>query len=361
MKKFILGVHEKVLRFTENSKNRVVYNNHERLRTLKCKIDTCNQKEWEELKKLFNPYELIYTSSKHGNNICKINPVSRSYFKLHEMINIYELLQDNIYCSCLAEGPGGFINCLNNQKYNIQKVYGITLISEDKSIPYWNQGILNNKMNRIIFGKDNTGNLYDYKNVEQFITTVGDNKCHLVTADGGFDYSNDYNLQENNSYHLIYCEIYVSLNVQAINGNFIIKIFDLFNYKTIQLVYLLYNCYNTVEIYKPLTSRLSNSEKYIVCLGYNGCSKNSLNILKKYYERSRELSIDVPDSFLYEINKYNDLYVTSQINKIEEILNKIGKKDDINYEKIVNQQKKNAIEWCKKHNLPINYNCSYLK
>ena len=163
------------------------------------------------------------------------------------------------------------------------------------------------------------------------------------------------------SYHLIYCEIYVSLNVQAINGNFIIKIFDLFNYKTIQLVYLLYNCYNTVEIYKPLTSRLSNSEKYIVCLGYNGCSKNSLNILKKYYERSRELSIDVPDSFLYEINKYNDLYVTSQINKIEEILNKIGKKDDINYEKIVNQQKKNAIEWCKKHNLPINYNCSYLK
>ena len=86
MKKYRLGEHKKTLRFTENSKNRVVYNNYERLRTLKCKIDTCNQKEWEELKKLLNPYELIYTSSKHGNNICKINPVSRSYFKLHEMI-----------------------------------------------------------------------------------------------------------------------------------------------------------------------------------------------------------------------------------------------------------------------------------
>ena len=91
------------------------------------------------------------------------------------------------------------------------------------------------------------------------------------------------------------------------------------------------------------------------------CSKNSLNTLKKYYEKSEELFIDVPDSFLHEINGYNNLYVSSQINKIEDILNKIGKKMDIDYERIINQQKQKAIQWCKLHNLPINYNCSYLK
>ena len=38
---------------------------------------------------------------------------------------------------------------------------------------------------------------------------------------------------------------------------------DLFNYQTIQLLYLLYCHYSMIEIFKPLTSRTSNSEKYI--------------------------------------------------------------------------------------------------
>ena len=326
MKKYRLDTHERILKYSKNEMNPTIYDGTKKLLTLKCKIDTCPSKQWEEFKKLLNPYELIYTSSKKRNNICKINPVSRSYFKLHEMINVYSLLEDEINCACLAEGPGGFINCLNNPKYNIQRVYGITLISDDKSIPYWNQGILNNKMNIIINGKNNNGDLYDYENIVEFIKTVGENKCHLVTADGGFDYSKNYNLQENDSYRLIFCEIYLSLNIQKTNGNFIIKIFDLFNYKTQQLIYFLYNHYQHIEIYKPLTSRLSNSEKYIICLGYKGCPKNDLDIFKKNFENYDKLWIDVPKSFLDNLNNYNELYVSSQIQKIEEILDMINKK-----------------------------------
>ena len=55
-------------------------------------------------------------------------------------------------------------------------------------------------------GYDNTGNLYKVENIQYLIDTIK-NKCDLVTGDGGFDYSKDFNKQEQFSYHLIFCEI----------------------------------------------------------------------------------------------------------------------------------------------------------
>ena len=60
-----------------------------------------------------------------------------------------------------------------------------------------------------------------------FIKQIDHNYCNLVTADGGFDYSKDYNSQELLSYKLLYSEIYIAINIQKLNGNFVIKFFDL--------------------------------------------------------------------------------------------------------------------------------------
>ena len=158
MKLYRIGIHDKQLNFSEKVENETIYQKKQDLMDIKCKIDTCDSKKWEEVKKKYNLYEYIYTSSKQNNNICDILPVSRSFFKLHEMIKNNHLLTNNIYCACLAEGPGGFIHCLNNysKRYNIfiKKIYGITLISKEKSIPYWNQMILNHKTNCILNGVD---------------------------------------------------------------------------------------------------------------------------------------------------------------------------------------------------------------
>ena len=48
-----------------------------------------NLKEWNNLKKYVNPYELIY-SPNTKTNISKYQPVSRSFFKLWEMINKFK-------------------------------------------------------------------------------------------------------------------------------------------------------------------------------------------------------------------------------------------------------------------------------
>ena len=53
--------------------------------------------------------------------------------------------------------------------------------------------------------------------------------------------------------------------MQKFNGTFILKIFDMFSKSTQDYIYLLSLFYNKVYIFKPQTSRLANSEKYIVC------------------------------------------------------------------------------------------------
>ena len=76
----------------------------------KSEIDSVQHK-WDSAKKISNDYEYIYTSSNYKKNISSFIPVSRSFFKLREIIYDYKLtLSDK--CSCIAEAPGGFMQSL---------------------------------------------------------------------------------------------------------------------------------------------------------------------------------------------------------------------------------------------------------
>ena len=364
MKIYRLGIHNKEIIFNESTdnsnKNNTTIYEKDKLTNKKTEIDKYKSSDWELAKKSNNDYEYIYTSSKFEKNVCIIQPVSRSYFKLHEiLIDIPNLIENNMFCACIAEGPGGFIHCLNDFKSkDIQKIFGITLISEDKTIPYWNSHIINHKLTHIIKGRDGSGDIYKKEIVDDLISEVGDNYCHLVTADGGFDYTNNYNTQENISYKLFYCEIYSTLNIQKVGGNFVIKLFDLFNYRTLQLIYLLYNHYSYLEFYKPSNSRKSNSEKYLICINYHGCSDDILKKLSDYYNNPEDLYIDIPESFISDINKYNDIFVDNQIKSITDNIDSIKKKT-INKLPTINQIKV-AKRWCELYKLPINQKCIYL-
>ena len=69
------------------------------------------QHKWDSAKKISNEYEYIYTSSNHKKNISSILPVSRSFFKLREIIYDFKL-EIGDKCSCIAEAPGGFMQSL---------------------------------------------------------------------------------------------------------------------------------------------------------------------------------------------------------------------------------------------------------
>jgi 23S rRNA U2552 (ribose-2'-O)-methylase RlmE/FtsJ len=317
------------------------------------------QHKWDSAKKISNEYEYIYTSSNHKKNISSILPVSRSFFKLREIIYDFKI-EIGDKCSCIAEAPGGFMQSLllysNELTNTIDTIYGITLVSNDKDVPYWNPILLNNDTITICNGQDGTGDLYKLLNVLDFIKTCGKQSCHIVTADGGFDYTSDFE-QELSSYRLFYSEIMISLHIQSVGGTFICKMFDLFYYSTLQLVYILYLSYEKISFIKPSTSRQSNSEKYIVCQGFKGYNKELSNLMCSHF--GDNLPIQLPATFINMIHSYHNKFISQQIKRIEYTLQLIKQRRIL--DKPSRQQIQLAMDWCKKYKIKINKGCIYLR
>ena len=357
---------------------------YDTLVTYKNKIDELNNhKMWDKSKKLSNEYELIHLPNKkmRGQSIAKYEPLSRSYFKLWEMIVDFKLLlEDGDYVMCgLAEGPGGFIEAYANyrkKKFSKQdKIFGMTLKSVNKDIPGWKKSkmFLNENPNiTITYGEDNTGNIYNLDNIKSLRKLVDNNNVDFITADGGFDFSIDFNKQEQLAYRMIFCEIVTALSIQKLGGTFICKIFDIYTNLTIQFIYLLGYFYDEVFITKPFTSRPANSEKYIVCKGFKGITEEYLEelfiIVKKWcitenIDHKIHNIFDINDEKIKEeVLKYNFSNSQLQIDNIVKTLEIIKNKNNLEmYDKIIKLQASNALEWCKKYDLEINCNSSFLQ
>ena len=116
------------------------------LKIMKKQIASYNQ--WDNFKKFSNPYEYIHTHFPGlGSGISKIKPLSRSFFKMIEMYNIFNFADnyngkiDSFHC---AEGPGGFIEALCYLRKNpLDRYYGMTLIDDnDANVPGWKKSEL---------------------------------------------------------------------------------------------------------------------------------------------------------------------------------------------------------------------------
>jgi 23S rRNA U2552 (ribose-2'-O)-methylase RlmE/FtsJ len=225
-----------------------------------------------------------------------MKPLSRSFYKMIEIIKHCKLLP-SVYghggnysrsraseaplawCSNpiqtfhLAEGPGGFIEALCYLRANGSDTYhGMTLV-DDRShgCPGWKKSrsfLERNPAVRIEFGADGTGNLLSLANYDACCDKY-QNSIDFITADGGFDFSADFNNQEILAMNLIAAEVFYTISMQRLGGTFVLKIFDMFTRVTIDLLHLLCMAYDDVIIFKPNTSRIANSEKYVVCKRFN--------------------------------------------------------------------------------------------
>lgn len=345
----------------------------------KNKIDAIyekNSKLWDDLKKFSNEYEFVYTSS-YGSfkNISNIYPISRSYFKLWEILHDFDLINiknDEFFISChLAEGPGGFIECL--YKYIIKyitdnfrniKIYGSTLLSDNSSIPKWKlKKNIQEHFNLILnYSLDESGDLYDINEVNKLITKIGKHNCNLITADGGFDFSNNYNHQEKDFMNLFISEAYIMLNLLKNNGNGIIKIYDIYSKNSIKIMYIISLFFEKIYIIKPLTSRPANSEKYILCYRYKNFSESKIyfNIFETIIQ-DKDLNhlnndkVAVEYNFIEKILEYNRWYTERQIsyiNKTIKYIDDYNNNTDKNYLiKLYNYNKKKCVNWCRKYNI----------
>jgi hypothetical protein len=333
--------------------------------------------KWDDYKKITNPYEYIFLSwnRRTSRSVATRQPLSRSFFKMIELWKCIDITgsikslverDGGLITTHSAEGPGGFIEACTviaeQQGWVYKDATAITLRSEAKNVPGWR------KANRFLEtwpqieihdGADGTGNILVPANREAYIRKVLEKTptgAHVYTADGGFDFSSDFNAQEDTVMPLLFAEVYLGLKVLAKGGILVIKCFDTTEQSTLDLIWVMSRAFCTWGVVKPCTSRAGNAERYLVGKGFLGGADDSTALLEKYMaQNDYERPIIAPPAcgkFRDMIQKLYEIQCAIEhieIEVIRDTLNLIKKAEHGLIKRLVRDNVIRSIQWCETH------------
>ena len=261
------------------------------------------------IRKFINDYELLRPDGDYKDQIQKFvkipdtdRNVSRAYYKLYEMLKMREDALDgrHIFSAaganilCMGEAPGGFINALLDLYGDRgNTITGVSITEDSRRPKVWGRledlilrkfpkeyahvkinprddqevpdGVKLFLIGDSIPGNHQPGDILSLENQGILAARYAGNKADFITADGGAPHDID---TESEIHHgrLIFAEILLALKCQKVGGNFILKLFDITTGLTVNMISILSHFYERVHLYKPKTSRLGSSEKYIICM-----------------------------------------------------------------------------------------------
>jgi len=327
---------------------------------------------WELVKKMVNPYEMVYThEDPHFHpSIAVIKPLSRSYFKLIEILSVLEFYENlpkqipKIRTAHIAEGPGGFIQAIvdltERNKKTLQLATAMTLKPTDQRVPGWRRAssfLQHHREVRLHYGADGTGDVYKVGNQDSFVRAIAPS-VNLFTADGGFDFSINYDIQEQRVYHLLVCSATIGLRCLSTDGSFVLKLFDIFSESTIILIGLISRCFKEWTLYKPALSRPCNSERYFLGRGFTRLIPSVLTALNTIQTNSLvELyptnSADVltKDEIDY-IQQHVTMTTTDQLRAIS-VAEQYATHPEAWYSTQLQHDFQTSLFWCQRFHIPF--------
>ena len=327
--------------------------------------------EWELRKKITNPYEAIFSGTNDTSfpSLAKVNPLSRSYFKMIEMLQIIEFWDtvpktSQFRSAHVCEGPGGFLQCiveaLKEKKIPIQALYAMTLRPTKNHIPGWRRSIQflrKYPQIQLEYGADDTGNILLLENQATFCKRAAESQ--IFTADGGFDFSVDYENQEQMVFPLLLASFTMGLGCLAKGGTMIIKIFDMYSQATQDLCIGTARLFTKFTIYKPATSRPCNSERYFIATGFIGIKdpQSSQWIQHIRYAQSKHKQSPLtrlveepwPENIIDALKEQIHWQEQQQIKSIEETL----KFTMTDLEEKVSKNIEMSKKWCEVFGVPV--------
>ncbi|KRX21674.1 MAGUK p55 subfamily member 5 [Trichinella nelsoni] len=163
-------------------------------------------------------------------------------------------------------------------------------------------------------GIDGDGDITKGNNLESFSNFVLKNTdqkgVHLFMADGGFSVVGEEILQEVLSKRIYLCQSLCGLLVLRKGGTFLCKFFDTFTPFTVDLICLLWHCFDKLTLHKPHSSRPGNSEKYVIGIGFRGNCKQisdyliKANLMFDTFKADEDIRQLLPSNFVQEANEF---------------------------------------------------------
>jgi len=228
--------------------------------------------------------EFSHWLKKYTRNIETKVPInsSNAFYKMWEILtwlDNLDVLSNNINHFDNASFPGDFIRTL--QVYTDDK--------PDKLTYDWvaNSLLPNKKLYKTILGDrynlymdypdkwlmtpEHNGNVIGECNLNEVKSKLDEMKFHpnIYTSDVGFEFIDRFN-EELEHFDANYGQIMQGLHTLIIGGIFVIKMFNMFELKTRQLISQVACAFEQSWILKPQTSKPDNSEMYLCGIGYKG-------------------------------------------------------------------------------------------
>ena len=301
-------------------------------------------KLYEEMVKLMNPYEFIYSKIPNTKTaVSKLSYTSSIFYDLLEIIytlNIFEWLDEkSIKTLHFTPNFSATIECIEILRENN--------LDNHKSISNANM----NFTHEIEKDKEKDNNIIDFI----FYETVNDSN------------HNNYILE-------LLTILKIIIKSQKKNGTTIIKLSLLFHKPAIDVIYILTSLFEKVYVIKPNTSNITSYEKFIVCKGFILNEKVSLyysnyynqinDFLNEHFSSSSSsentfikyiIQKDLPCYFTNRIDDINIINGQQQLETTNQVINILKNKNrDIKLENIKKINIQKCIQWCEKYNIPSN-------
>ncbi|KAF3849873.1 hypothetical protein F7725_019592 [Dissostichus mawsoni] len=229
---------------------------------LRCKtvFDNLEGEEMRRARTRSNPYETIRGGIFLNRAAMKMSNIDHCFDQMFTNPKDSQgkpLTKDRegelLYFGDVCAGPGGFSEYILWRRRWHAKGFGMTLKGPCEG------------------GVDGDGDITRPENITAFRNFVLESTerrgMHFLMADGGFSVEGQENIQEILSKQLLLCQFLTAISTLRTGGHFVCKTFDLFTPFSVGLIYLLYLSFDRISLFKPITSRPANSERYVVCRG----------------------------------------------------------------------------------------------
>jgi len=224
--------------------------------------------------KRWNSMVNVASSIEHRNRERRV--INRAYHKMHEIC--MSCVLPNVTSSVhLCEAPGGFVQCVFEQLRDPSKDWTWRAVTLENGIPV-DEGRLPRDRGRFLFADVISEETRVVEELNAAFAQEGG--VDLVTADGAVEMNHDRIEEEH--LPLARAQTRIALRCLRPGGIYVLKVFECLHPLTRDFISQLTRHFEFVSLIKPVSSRRTNSERYLVCRGLIVASP-SLNIYDEPY------------------------------------------------------------------------------